>query len=253
MADYFTQTVIQPTIPTTDITPLERLLLSEIFSAEPHGEGLYFFAEDNPALMLALDRDELAAALAASRTYTSSANTHVAEQLSSLPVDEDAIDLDLSGTSWEFIFQDIVRRSKSLRYVTAVTSFTCSKMRPDGFGGMAVLITADEIMGKSTHEILGDFLSETGLDGDAPATSEAGGEPSGTPVPPPPADPRAANRERAEKAANVLRRYQRMTACDYEDSLCDLLCDLMHNADRDNFDFETALLRARGHYDAETP
>ena len=70
------------------------------------------------------------------------------------------IEIDFSGTSWEFIFQDIVRRSATLRYVTAVTSFTCSKMRPDGFGGMAVLITADAIVGKSTNDILEDFLAE---------------------------------------------------------------------------------------------
>jgi hypothetical protein len=33
-------------------------------------------------------------------------------------------------------------------------------MRPDGFGGMAVLITADAILGKSTDDILEDFLAE---------------------------------------------------------------------------------------------
>jgi hypothetical protein len=35
MADYFSPTVIQPTIPVTDVTPLERLMLSHIFNAEP--------------------------------------------------------------------------------------------------------------------------------------------------------------------------------------------------------------------------
>src|SRR5216684_4427044 len=39
--------------------------------------------------------------------------------------------LDLSGSSWEFFLQDIVRRSKTLTYISVVTSFTCSKMRPD--------------------------------------------------------------------------------------------------------------------------
>jgi hypothetical protein len=34
-------------------------------------------------------------------------------------------------------------------------------------------------------------------------------------------------------------------------SLGDLLCDLMHWADRNNFDFEVALIRAQGHYEAE--
>jgi hypothetical protein len=32
-------------------------------------------------------------------------------------------------------------------------------MRPDGFGGRAVLITADAVMGKSTSDIVADFLT----------------------------------------------------------------------------------------------
>ena len=45
---------------------------------------------------------------------------------------------------------DIIRRSATLRYVTAVSAFTCSTMRPDGFGGRAAVITADTVMDKST-------------------------------------------------------------------------------------------------------
>jgi hypothetical protein len=37
-------------------------------------------------------------------------------------------------------------------------------MRPDGFGGMAVLITADAIRGKSTNDILEDFLAEQDIE-----------------------------------------------------------------------------------------
>jgi hypothetical protein len=33
-------------------------------------------------------------------------------------------------------------------------------MRPDGFGGMAMLITADAIKSKSTNDVLDDFLAE---------------------------------------------------------------------------------------------
>jgi hypothetical protein len=54
-----------------------------------------------------------------------------------------------------------VRHSAGLRYVTAVSAFTCSKMRPNGFGGMAVLITADTVIAKSTNDIIEDFLTET--------------------------------------------------------------------------------------------
>jgi hypothetical protein len=169
MADYFTPTVIQPAIPAADITPLERLLLSHIFNAEPDGESLYFSADEGPADMIWLDRAPIETALAQSKTAAdSAAAAFVVEQLARVPKGNVEIELDCSGMSWESIFQDIVRRSTSLRYVTAVSAFTCSKMRPDGFGGMAVLITPDAVMGKSTGDIIEDFLSEAGC-GDEPA------------------------------------------------------------------------------------
>lgn len=149
MADYFTPTVIQQTIPLADITPLERLLLSHIFNAELDGEGLYFSADEGLADMIWLDRAPLEAALAQSSIAgDSTALTVVTALLARLPADNVEIELDFSAMSWEPIFQDILRRSKSLRYVTAVSAFTCSRMRPDGFGGMAVLITPSAVTGK---------------------------------------------------------------------------------------------------------
>jgi hypothetical protein len=68
----------------------------------------------------------------------------------------------------------------------------------------------------------------------------------------PPPDPDNMNNDRAEWAAAALRHFQCTTGTDYEDALADLLGDLMHWCDRDNFDFEAALFRARGHYRAET-
>ena len=168
MADYYTPTVIQQTIPDADMTPLERLLLSHVFSAERDGDSWYFYSEDGPTDIITVDRIELEAALAVSLSpEENSANLFVIEQIAGLRVSDTPaaeIDLDLGVTSWEFFIQDIVRRSSNLRYVTAVSSFTCSRMRPDGFGGLAVLITADVIVGKSTHDLLADFLSEAGLD-----------------------------------------------------------------------------------------
>jgi hypothetical protein len=96
----------------------------------------------------------------ASAGIDSTATTYIAERVAVASTDDTEVEIDFSGTSWEFIFQDIVRRSSTLRHVTAVTSFTCSKMRPDGFGGMAVLITAEAITGKSTEDILCDLLDE---------------------------------------------------------------------------------------------
>jgi hypothetical protein len=67
-----------------------------------------------------------------------------------------------------------------------------------------------------------------------------------------PPDPEARNDDRAEWAGAALRHFQRITGTEDEDSLGDLLCDLMHWSDRNNYDFECALFRAVGHYKAET-
>jgi hypothetical protein len=67
-----------------------------------------------------------------------------------------------------------------------------------------------------------------------------------------PPDPENMNRGRAQWAGAALRHFQCVTGADYEDALGDLLANLMHWCDRNNFDFELALFRARGHYQAET-
>jgi hypothetical protein len=67
-----------------------------------------------------------------------------------------------------------------------------------------------------------------------------------------PKDVDGRNAERAQWAKAALRAFMLETGVDYEDALGDLLGDLMHLADREPFDFEAALDRARGHYAAET-
>ena len=111
-------------------------------------------------------RAELAEALASSPDRASAAHRYVAERFVAVSADAVQIDLDLSGTSWEFFLQDVVKRSRTLSYISIVAAFTCSRMRPDGFGGMAVLITPDAVRGKSTNDLIEEFLSEAGLDGE---------------------------------------------------------------------------------------
>ena len=111
--------------------------------------------------MIWLDRAPIETALAQSNNGAdNTAVTVVIEQLARVPADNVEIELNFSDRSWESIFQDIVRRSPTLRYVTAVTSFTCSKMRPDGWGGMAILITPSAVMRRLTGDIIEDFLNE---------------------------------------------------------------------------------------------
>lgn len=160
MADYHSPTVVQPTILNADMTALERLLLTHIFESAPDGDGLYFFAETSPNTQFELPIETIRAALATSDGVPSEAAAFVRGQLKDAGEDDEYVDLDISQTSFEFIFQGIVKRSTTLDHVTIVSSFTYTKMRPDGFGGMAVLVTADAIKGKSTEDILGDFLDE---------------------------------------------------------------------------------------------
>jgi hypothetical protein len=117
------------------------------------------FTPKCPADTIWLDRAPLEAALAQSNTIVSTASTIVTQHLAQIPADNVEIELDVS-VAWQAILQDIVRRSATLRYVTAVSSHTCSQMRPDGLGGMAVLITPGEVMGKSTSDIIEEFLNE---------------------------------------------------------------------------------------------
>ena len=171
MADYHTPTVIQQTIPKGDITPLERLLLGHIFDVEQNDDTLYYYAEAGPCDCLTLPLTELRAALAAS-DVPSTAATCIAEWLKGVDADDTSIELNLSGSfpgsgqgpagglAWEFILQDIVHRSPTLDHIAVISAFTCTKMRSDGFGGMTVLITADTIKGKSTNDILVEFLAE---------------------------------------------------------------------------------------------
>jgi hypothetical protein len=59
--------------------------------------------------------------------------------------------------------------------------------------------------------------------------------------------------ERAASADAALMAYMSRTSCDCEDCLADLLCDLMHWADKCGLSFAEELYRARSHYAAERP
>ncbi len=171
MADYFTPTVIQPSIPAADISPLERLVLEAIFQSEADGDRIYFFSETAPELFLEIPADNLDVALAQSAGIPSRLAGDLGERSRTLDPQAAYLELDLSVTGWEFIFQDIVRRSRTLKYVTAVSALTCSRMRPDAFGGMATLITSSRINAKSTADLLDDWIG--GIEDSPPSGTSA--------------------------------------------------------------------------------
>lgn len=67
-----------------------------------------------------------------------------------------------------------------------------------------------------------------------------------------PPDPDGRNDSRAAWAGYALAAFVSQTGTDAGDAVTDLLCDLMHLADREGTDFAADLVRARMHYAAET-
>ena len=67
-----------------------------------------------------------------------------------------------------------------------------------------------------------------------------------------PLDPDNMNDDRAGWAEEALKTFMTFTRTDPEDSLADLLTDLMHWADRNEPNFAAELERARGNYESET-
>lgn len=164
MADYFSQTVIRPDIPRAAMTALEYKILTEMFDHEAVGDDVYFCASDGPNDLLFLDMSEVKALLDEDEGIASGLADLVRKELAERNPDDAELDLDMSMIGFEGIFQDIVQRS-ALDYVEVEAAWTCSKMRPDGFGGAATLITADAIESISTAGWLEQAIA--GLTGDA--------------------------------------------------------------------------------------
>ena len=161
MADYFSPTVIQPAIPAADITPLERLLLSHIFNAEPDGEGLYFYADEGPADMIWLDRAPLEAALTRSHsTAGSAANTIVARQLAQVPADNVEIELDFQRP---VLGSHLSGHRCDARQACATSPpyrpLPARRCGPTASAAWRSLITPSRGDGQIDHDIIEDFLN----------------------------------------------------------------------------------------------
>lgn len=169
MADYHSPTVVSPSLPLADISPLEQLILGQVFDTEPAGKGLvYFHSWSGAHEFLSVEVGELRAA------YAGSVGTNgVAHDIVTTLLDRHAktgeggddieIDLSIAGFGWERILQDIIRRSSGIDEITVTTSFTCTKMRPDGFGGMITRITAEAIESGSISGMLERMREERPL------------------------------------------------------------------------------------------
>lgn len=179
MTDYHSPTVVEPTVPPADLTPLERLILDLVFNTDSDEGGVYFHSWCGPSDVVTLSVDDLRAAFDASREANGSRiGRYVATLLARHDAEAgddppDDIDVDLTDTDsgWDKIFQDILRRSATIDEIVVTAAFTCTKMRPDGFGGSVMLITADAIRYSSTMDMLEAFWNEAAKAPPAPDPS----------------------------------------------------------------------------------
>lgn len=179
MADYHAPTVVTPFIPSADMTPLERLILGLAFDEETDDDGhVYFHSWCGPSDIVAIEAEQLRQAHSASKDAVSIINDPVATRLAEHDAAEDRardedIELDLSAADcgWDRISQDIVRGSSTIDEIVVTAAFTCSRMRPDGFGGSIMRITAETLRYQSTTAMLEEMRAGT----KPPPAGEPGG------------------------------------------------------------------------------
>lgn len=160
MANYFTPTVIRPSLPESEVSPLTLFILTAIFEYEKHDGKIRFFSRTGHERTVSLDSDELQRV-----TKVSEQSENGIERGYTLPVsdiherdgDSDLVEIEFDMDFIYLVLRDVVLRSPSIDRIEMISSFTCDRMREDGFGGSAAVITADEIKYFSTH----DFLKDT--------------------------------------------------------------------------------------------
>ena len=104
MGDLETTIVIDPAIPLTDITELERLVLSSVFDAGEVDNALLLYTDSGAALTFSLAAGDLSVAYETSRrSPKSELNRIVAECWRDQIDGRDRIEIDLRPSSWEFI------------------------------------------------------------------------------------------------------------------------------------------------------
>lgn len=145
MADYMNQSVFQPSIPKHLITDEDRRFI-EAFSItfETDGEDKFYLYADEWCCNGYLDPEE--------------------------PGGEE---IELTEDDLLNRFQEIIRRSNGeLPWISKESAYTCSRMRPDGFGGGAVFITADDIQYCFTGQWLEQRISEAETGNIGPGTDD---------------------------------------------------------------------------------
>ncbi len=160
MADYYSPCVVTPPIPLADLSATEAALLLAMFEYEMAEDTVYLFASRDVEEAPVIDTQKILKALFEDMKIDCEAARILAAALQATDENTRAIVIDMSAYSVDQVFQDIVARSSTIDYIVVTGSFMCSSMKPDGFGGMATVITARAVAGKSTSDLIVDLLRD---------------------------------------------------------------------------------------------
>jgi hypothetical protein len=166
MANYYIQTVVHQTIPPACMTPLETAILTQVFQYEEEDDGsLYLFAEESPSSSIVIDQSMIDRGADGFRKAIEDSRERSPELVQAVEkVWTGEADLDVEELGgYEPIFLEIIRREKNKiegGCFAIEQSFTCSKMRSDGFGGAMTMVTPEGVQGISTQEWLHKKLQQ---------------------------------------------------------------------------------------------
>lgn len=163
MAYLQTKITTFPALPGADITPLEKLILSKVLDCAETDEGLELYTDDGPMNPVVVSQHELSDALDASDQIVDSLlrNFLKGRVIPAHPVEnsdsETTIFIDLSEFPWQFIVQDIIKRSSTAREFVVIQWINDVSQRPDSFGASMSLITENGIFHTTSEDLLAGF------------------------------------------------------------------------------------------------
>jgi hypothetical protein len=166
MAGYHTPTIIDPPIPIGAILPIERLFLAGVFTEDVKDRTACYHSAHGANDRISLDGEQVRSSLDDATAGTSRLAKYLLEEYTDAITHDREIEIDLCGDLWPDVLQDIVRRSAELDHLIVTVAYTCTKMRTDGFGGSAMLITAGSIRWESTSTLLDRFYAEASANGE---------------------------------------------------------------------------------------
>jgi hypothetical protein len=145
MSDYATPTVVIPLIPEACMTPVERFILTSIFQHERivEKQSLYIYAQTGIDDEVFVSRAACEAVLDQAEPGTDRLAMLLAHDLRrpSQRHDPKPLVSFINALDPLRVLQGIVRRhADRLPWIIIQQAFTCTRMRPDGFGGMGTVI-----------------------------------------------------------------------------------------------------------------